>query len=716
MDESKNMNNEPILEMFIFETSNLIEQIEEILIKSEKSQRLSEEHVNEIFRIMHTMKGSAGMMSFSNIAKLAHSMEDLFYYVREKKIFKLDMSTFSDKILNSLDFIKDELEKLRAGLVSNGDENKLVEDIKSYLGLISSGLQEEANQSTEHKDKINSPKVVEKTEEKIALNKEVKKKESKDEEKKKKKAIELDKNINKYVVKVTFEEDCQMENIRAFTIVHNLTDICESITYTPDNLIDDSEGATKYILNNGFTIFIDSTKDEEEIKSAIAIEIFAKSIKIKRVNDFKEYSIEEKVDERDEIVKETTTTDVNSANAVEEKDTSMNTKQSIISVNVGRLDKLMDVVGEIVITESMVIKNKDLAGLKLDNFNKAAMQLRKLTDELQDIVMTIRMLPISIVFSKMNRIVRDMSRKLEKEVELEIIGEETEVDKNIIDNLSDPIMHIIRNSMDHGIESKEERINKNKNEKGKITLEARNTSGEVVIKIIDDGAGLDKKKILEKAKKNGLLTKDESELTDKEIYGLVFLPGFSTNEEITEYSGRGVGMDVVKKNIEKVGGSVFIESTPGIGTTMNIKLPLTLAIVDGMEIRVGRSVYTLPTASVKESFKLNEENLIVDTEGNEMVMVRGNCYPIIRMHKMFNVKEARTNIGEGIIIMAEADDKTICLFADELIGEQQVVVKPLPPYLSRYIGKESGIAGCTILGDGNISLILDSTGLVNRVF
>ncbi|KNY27293.1 putative CheA signal transduction histidine kinase [Pseudobacteroides cellulosolvens ATCC 35603 = DSM 2933] len=368
----------------------------------------------------------------------------------------------------------------------------------------------------------------------------------------------------------------------------------------------------------------------------------------------------------------------------------------------------MDLVGELVISEAMVTSNPDLKGLSLENFNKAASQLKKITSELQDIVMSIRMVPLSATFQKMNRIVRDMCKKLDKDVDLEILGEETEVDKNIIENISDPLMHLIRNSIDHGIETREERIKNGKSLKGKITLEAKNEGGEVIIIVKDDGRGLNKEKILQKAIDNGLIQDTNKDISDREVFSMIFLPGFSTKENVTEFSGRGVGMDVVSNNIEKIGGAVNVDSTVGEGTTMTIRIPLTLAIIDGMNIRVSNSTYTIPITSIKESFRVKEDELITDPDGNEMIMVRGDCYPILRMHKLFNIKDSISNISEGITIMVESEMDTVCLFADELLGEQQVVVKALP----QYIKKVKGIAGCTLLGEGTISLILDIAALV----
>jgi len=322
------------------------------------------------------------------------------------------------------------------------------------------------------------------------------------------------------------------------------------------------------------------------------------------------------------------------------------------------------------------------------------------------------MVPLATTFQRMNRIVRDMSKKLGKSVALRLVGEDTEVDKNIIEHITDPLMHLVRNAVDHGLETADERAAAGKPETGVITLEALNNGGEVLILVRDDGRGLDRRGILDKAKARELLHRPEADMTDKEIFQLIFLPGFSTKEEITEYSGRGVGMDVVQQNIAQVGGTITVDSRPGEGTVFMIKIPLTLAIIDGMNIRVGDALYTIPTTAIRESFKAKVRDIITDPDGNEMIMVRGECHPILRIHKLFRVPGGRTDIRDGVLIMAEQDERCLCLFVDELLGQQQVVVKALPAYIRR-LNRVRGVSGCTLLGDGSISLILDIQGLLN---
>ncbi|MCL2031637.1 MAG: chemotaxis protein CheA [Oscillospiraceae bacterium] len=372
----------------------------------------------------------------------------------------------------------------------------------------------------------------------------------------------------------------------------------------------------------------------------------------------------------------------------------------------------MDLMGEIVISVAMVIGSPDLEGLKLDNFEKSASQLLKNTNELQNVIMSVRMIPISSTFHKMTRIVRDTAKKLGKEAELVILGEETEVDKNIIDSLGDPLMHIVRNAMDHGLEdTKDDRIAAGKAPVGRITLEARNSGSDVIISCTDDGRGLDRERILSKANRNGLLTRPESEYTDREIYQFIMLPGFSTNEQVTELSGRGVGMDVVKKNIEKIGGTVQLDSEPGRGMTVAIRIPLTLAILQSIEIQVGSNLYLIPTLNIRESFKPKREDIITDPEGNEMILFRGECFPIIRLARLFGVPCRAASFEDGIMIMVEDEGRMAGLFADVLVSEQQAVVKPIPSFITERIGQIRGISGCTIMGNGNIDLIIDVKSL-----
>ncbi len=466
------------------------------------------------------------------------------------------------------------------------------------------------------------------------------------------------------------------------------------------------------IREQGFRVTMRTKRSLRELHDLLMGTVFLRSLELNEIDAAQaagQFAVPQHAAVQESAIRVPKLTAPEAAEGVQSE--SRGAHQSIISVDVTKLDKLMDLMGEMVIAEAMVTQNPELASLRLNSFTKAARQLAKITGEMQDMVMSIRMVPLSATFHKMHRIVRDMARKLGKEVELRLVGEETEVDKNIIEHISDPLMHLVRNAVDHGVELPAEREAAGKPRTGQVILEAQNAGSDVVVTVRDDGRGLSREKILQKAEENGLLTKPQSEMTDKEVYSLIFLPGFSTNENVTEYSGRGVGMDVVTRNLEAVGGSVTVDSAGGAGTVTTLKIPLTLAIIDGMNIRVGHAKYTLPTTSIQETFQAKQKDLIRDPDGNEMIMVRGECYPILRLHELFEVSTEVTDFTQGIMLMVEQDDKCACLFADELLGQHQVVVKTLPAYIKN-TRKVDGLAGCTLLGDGSISLILNIGGLI----
>ncbi|MEG1698829.1 MAG: chemotaxis protein CheA [Oscillospiraceae bacterium] len=691
---------EPMVEIFIYETTTLLEQLDEILLSSEKSKSMSDDSINEIFRIMHTIKGSSAMMGLTGVSELAHHMEDMFFLVREdpSKMKGANSGPIFDLLFQSSDFLKTEVESIQQNEdYQPEDSTALTAQIAGVVAALKNGtaIDAPAAQAAPVKEEpAPSQPIVENSE-------------ADDEE------------LHK--IRVFFEEGCQMENIRAFMLLTQLKDDCDYLTSEPENP-ETNSALCPDLVKNGFLIKFKTSLPLSHIYNIIEN---CTNILSYEYIEGDEAPIPVETAQAAEAVVSASSVSVSPtaaapAEAVEAVEAAVpgaqrSGKQSLISVNQTKLDQLMDVMGEIVIAESMVANNPELKNMQLESFNKSTRQLRKLTDQLQDIVMSIRMVPLSGVFQKMNRIVRDMNKKLGKEVELVTIGGETEVDKTINDVLADPFMHMIRNAMDHAIESPEIRKQQGKPEEGRITLAAQNVGGEIVITVVDDGCGLNAAGILAKAKKNGILTKNEKDYSEKEIFNMIMLPGFSTNEVVTEFSGRGVGMDVVRKNLEKVNGVISVESKPTIGTTFTIKIPLTLAIVDGMEVAVANETYTIPITSIKQTFKLSDDiDLINDTEGTEMVMLRGDCYPIIRLHRIYNVDNAIETFEEGIFILVENENKAACLFVDQLLGEQQVVVKPFPAFLGRYDIKGFGLAGCTIMGDGSISLILDINSMLNK--
>ena len=689
--------NDSILDAFLYETNTLLEQLDSIVLAAEQQDSFSQDDINTIFRIMHTIKGSSAMMEYNSLMTIAHRAEDLFSIIRDKTMDVVPESLrpeLFDLLFQAIDFFRGELERIENSQPLTENIDLLLQKVNRLIEQIQTGGQG-ADPAAPAAGQPSAP------------------------------AAGASNPAFPFGLKVFFDEGCGMENLRAYMLLNTIHEFCSEtdMTYEPQGVESDPATADQ-IAESGFLLGFRNQADRDN-----AIQAVTGSGVVRSYQAIDEAAPApgpaEPTPSPAPTGAEAAPTPQPAAAAPEPSRPAPTAKaapaagaapaahhkESLISVNLHKLDQLAAVVGEIVITESMVTASPDLKGLKLDAFTKSARQLRKLTDELQDVSMSLRMVPVSATFQKMNRIVRDMSKKLGKQAHLTLIGEDTEVDKTIVDSIGDPIMHIVRNSMDHGIEeSAEARIAAGKNPVGEIVLSARHTGSEVIIEIKDDGQGVNYDAVLNKAIRNGLAQPDV-EYSHKDILNFLMAPGFSTNTEVTEYSGRGVGMDVVKKNVEEVGGTVSITSEPGVGMTTTLKIPLTMAIMDGMEVSVGGSIFTIPIHNIRQCFKISREDLIQDASGGELFRCMGSFYPVIRMRDLYHMDSGCTDIQDGILIWLDAGDLCYCLFVDKLIGEQKVVVKPLPAYLSRFNIKASGIAGCTILGDGNISIILDVANL-----
>ena len=620
---------------------------------------------------MHTVKGNSMMMLLEDIGKVGHRIEDLFDYLKEVTLSEKDLLKVLDFNFDAIDFFKVELDKLENGMSADGSSEALVNEIEDFLEVLKGGkVSFEADDEQKY---FISPS----------------------------QTIVAPEGDQYFSATLFFEKDAQMENVRAFSIAHNLKDITEELIIIPEDIVE-NESTCKTIQEDGFLLVGKSTEAHSVVDDFFKELPYIDQVSLDYLD---EAAYHEKVvaltgvEEAEIVVEEVQKTVV--------KEEVQQTKQNFISVDVQKVDLLMDLVGELVVAESMVINNQDLQELQLSNFDKASRQLRLVINEMQDVVMSVRMVPLTMTFQKMSRIVRDMKKKIGKDVKLILEGETTEVDKNVIEKIGDPLMHIIRNAMDHGIEDEKKRLSLGKDRNGTIELSARHVGGNVVIKVKDNGRGLDKEQIYEKAFEKGLLEEPIETYSDQDIYAMIMNAGFSTKAEVSEFSGRGVGMDVVNKNIDALGGSIIIESEQGKGTEISILIPLTLAIVDGMMMRVGKSIFTLPIMSIKESFIADQHDIIKDPEGQEMIMVRGVCHPLIRLTDHYDI-EGDENNAQGIFVMIEHDDQQVLLLADELVGEQQVVVKSL----SKYIKRIDGVSGFALLGDGSISMILDPSGFM----
>jgi two-component system, chemotaxis family, sensor kinase CheA len=381
-----------------------------------------------------------------------------------------------------------------------------------------------------------------------------------------------------------------------------------------------------------------------------------------------------------------------------------------IRVSVEKIDELMNTVGELVITQSMLSQmGRTIEGPAAESLRTGLAQLERNMRELQESVMRVRMLPISFVFSRFPRMVRDLAQRLGKQIELTLTGEGTELDKTVLEKIGDPLVHLVRNSIDHGIEKPDVRIAAGKSAAGSLRLNAYHRGGNIAVEVSDDGGGLDADRILAKARSRGLVGPDET-IAEAQIYELIFLPGFSTAEKTTETSGRGVGLDVVLRNVKELGGKIDVSSERGHGARFVITLPLTLAIVDGQSIAVGRENYIVPLVSIIESLQIRQGSLNRIAGRGEVFAFRGEYVPVIRLHELFGVESRAQDVEEGLIVIVEGDGRRVGLFVDDLLGQQQVVIKSLE---TNY-GQVDGVSGATILGDGSVALILDLPGIIRR--
>ncbi len=707
---AEEFNTGDMLDVYLYENTQLLENLQDTVLEQKDAEEFDEDSINEIFRAMHTIKGSSGVMMFDDITTVAHRLEDVFFFIRESHPKNVPHMELVELVLDVADFISGEMDKLSDGEQPDGDSSELVKTIEDFLDKIK-GTTVSKKATPEKKEELPKNYYI---------------------------APVATGGDNYFKIYLTYNPEVGLANIHAYKLVFALKEKAEDIMYSPDDILTNEQSADE-ILKHGFQILLKTKQTKEELEKIIQpgydvekADIYActqhdyqlgfessgndiiidlsSSVESIEAKMAKEASEKKTIAPGDFVIADNRT--ASSPKKLAKDKPKKAEKTQFISVDISKMDQLMDLIGELVISESVVLQNPDLRvpGLVLDNFNKAAGQMTKISTDLQNVIMSMRMVPLTATFQKMNRIVFDSSRKLGKEIEFEMVGDSTEVDKNIIEHISDPLMHLVRNSVDHGIEPKEERIAAGKKEKGRITLSAKNESGKVWISVTDNGGGLNRQKILAKARKNGLIEagKPDTAFTDKEVYQFITLPGFSTNEQVTELSGRGVGMDVVVSNLQKVGGALEIDSYPGVGSTMTLKIPLTLAIIDGIVMEVANSSFVIETGSVKEFVSVTNDMMICEPDGGESVMIRGDVYPVLRVGKWYHLKDYVENVEDGMMVIVEVDDQSFCLFVDRLVGKQEIVVKPIPDYVK----KVKGLTGCTQLGDGSIALILDAANLI----
>lgn len=550
-------NSQGMLDSYLFECGELLEHLQEIVLEKKDEEYFDEESINEIFRTMHTIKGTSGMMMFDEITQIAHKLEDVFFYLREAENKNVPHIELVEHVLQVVDFISGELTKIENAESVDGIADEYLKELDRFIDKIKGSDEEtervmEKNVHTEPEQFYIPPKVTSAS--------------------------------HYYKIFLTYKNGLDLVNVHAYRVVYALKEIAEDLLHYPEDIISDDDTSNE-ILENGFKILLQTQGSEADIRKIIKVGYDVTKVEIRQCTqtEFQQgFEPEESGGQKDlktiapgDFVIESK--EPGKGRKLAKDKTKKYEKTSFISVDVQKMDMLMDLMGELLVSQSLVLQNQDLKvpGVELHNFNNAAEKMVKISAELQNIIMGMRMVPLTNTFRKMNRIVFDMSRKLGKEIDFEMLGENTEVDKKIIEHISDPLMHLVRNSVDHGIELPMEREAAGKTEKGRITLSAKIEEGNIVIYVQDNGKGLDRQKIWEKAGKQGLLdlSKADSDYTDKEVYQFITLPGFSTNEQVTEYSGRGVGMDVVVSNLQSIGGSLEIESALGQGSRMILKIP-----------------------------------------------------------------------------------------------------------------------------------------------
>ncbi|EAT15798.1 chemotaxis protein CheA [Desulfuromonas acetoxidans] len=760
-----------IIQEFVQESQDMIEQLEPTII--ELGQTTDNETINAVFRLFHSMKGSAGFLEFNHITSVAHAAESLLDLVRSGKMslqpehvtLLCECCDFTKEALETVDehFTDEAMAKQGEAMATRfheamdsdsaapADEEPVTQEpqtVPEPEAQAETVPQPQPESASEADAEEIDPSKIEATDDlTLEITPEMV-------ERFVQEADELLETAEQSLLEWEKEPDSQDHVALIFRSIHSFKGnsgffgygTLEKLSHQIENVLDVVKSGGSFATENPFEVLLNSVDalkdglnaltedgrdDIDEIDSLIDALKALPSPRIGEVLVDKGVVDEETVnaalnqqkkplgdvivdmgkatkEQVDEALTTQTQTKKPAAPAPRAKPKGSAIKRQDIRVDLEKLDNLINLIGELVIAENMLIHNPDLEGLELESFNKAAQQMGKLVRELQEMAMIIRMIPVSGLFRRMIRLVHDLSVKSGKKVDLKLSGESTEVDKTVIETITDPLVHILRNSMDHGLEPPDERIAAEKDETGVIRLNACHEEGEVWITLEDDGRGLNKEKILAKAITNGLIEGDGSDLTDKEIYNLIFQPGFSTADKITDISGRGVGMDVVKQNLEKIKGKVDVDSIPGKGTKIKLRIPLTLAIIDGMLVRVGTARCIVPILSIKEAFRPQPDAITVTPDNEELVRVRENFFPVVRLHELLETTPEHSDLVDAILIVLEYQGRSICLMVDEIMGQQQTVIKGL----SEYIGNVRGCSGCTILGNGDVSLILDVGNLV----
>ena len=687
------------IDIFLDESKDHLQNLNESILRLEESPD-NLDIVNEIFRIAHTLKGMAGTMGFEVVTKLTHKLENILDGVRSRR-FELNRDMI-DILFEGLDILDLQIKNIE----EEGKEKAIdISDIINRLDILEKGgsLSGSTGQSNAVSQDTDASKVGEKDDlnlskdDALALYHTAK-------------AMIDEEGYFVYKISVSLEEKCMLKSARAFIVFKNLEDAGEVIYSNPSS--DDIESES---FEGKFTVLFMTKEDMQEIKPTIEsvsevetveminfdIETLENYGEVQAKEEPKEVPKAEEVKQEKEVKAEEAPKKAEAPHAAQKPKSA-----KTIRVDIDRLDNLMNLVSELIIVKTRLEDNQSLS--KKQNMTEAVEYLERVTTELHDAVTKVRMVPIERVFNRFPRMVRDLSKDLNKNINLIMSGEETEVDRTVIDEIGDPLVHLLRNSADHGIESPEDRVKKGKNKDGTINLIAYQDGNTVVIEVTDDGAGINTDKVKQKAVERGILSQEQAdELDVNKAAELIFAAGFSTADKISNVSGRGVGLDVVKTKIESLSGTVEVNTEKDKGSSFIIRLPLTLAIIQALLVMVGEEKYAIPLNSIKEITNI-DTNDIRNIENKEIILYRDNPLELKRMSEVLDCEDKQRKEGIVTVVIVRKGEKDLGLIIDSLIGQQEIVIKSLGPYL-HFVKL---IAGATILGNGGVALIIDT----NEIF
>ncbi|MBI3481162.1 MAG: chemotaxis protein CheW [Nitrosomonadales bacterium] len=669
-------------QVFFEESAEHLESMESLLLALDLDAPDADQ-LNAIFRAAHSIKGGSGTFGFTDMTEVTHVLETLLDRIRKNEI--AITSDMVDAFLQAGDVLRGLLMAHQNGTVADETASLGIRARLEKLAGKDSGQPSFAqpgsapvaasDQPGQHIYQINFPNSSAIFPEASQLNN----------------LLEDLGNIGKIENQQIAAESVALSLTTAASEAE-LRDIF-SFFLEPGQLVINLSGASAAIVGTssaddaGYGFFVEPEQVKAEVENAQGYGFFV---------DLENRGQAPAPDVNPGEVPQRRATDKAAASA-----------ETSIRVSVEKVDQMINLVGELVITQSMLAEvASKMDQVMHERLVKGLAQLERNTRELQESVMSVRMMPINFVFSRFPRLVRDLAGKLDKKVQLKLVGEGTELDKGLIEKISDPLTHLVRNSLDHGVEMPDERIAKGKDPQGTITLRAAHQGGNIVIQVTDDGAGMNRERILAKASEKGIPFNDN--ISDAEVWLMTFAPGFSTAQVVTDVSGRGVGMDVVKRNIESIGGRVEIYSKAEEGSTITVRLPLTLAILDGLSLAVGGQIYIIPLSFINESLQPSSESIKGISGQGQVVHVRGEYLPLIALHQLFNIKPRVTRPEDGIVVLLEAEGKKVALLVDELVGEHQVVIKSLETNYR----KVQGVSGATIMGDGRVAIIIDVAALV----